>query len=130
MEQKPTSPRHVPPAPPAPSDEAREIHPVKMMKIGEDTIVGEDENNVVFSDFRARVLPSDVIVEEAAPAPKDLFAPEPVDSSGLPPLIEEPTTTQLVPPAVVKDSGEPSPTKPGKQTSSSVQKSGQSEPTA
>lgn len=111
-------------------EEPREVNVIKNMRKGEDTFSVSDENTVVFSDFRPRVVKADNNEVVTPEVPKDLYVPEPVDLLESDPKIEEITDPAVVQTPVPKAPGTASQNASGKQTSSSDPKNGPSEPSA
>ncbi len=109
-------------------EEIRTVHPFKLINRGEDTVVGED-NNVIFSDFSPRVIPSDVPDEEIDDlvSPKDVSAREPAPSPELPPPTEPTLSETTVPAPVDKGDGKKSQDATSSPSSSIDPKSGHEE---
>lgn len=68
------------------ANEPKEINPFYLMKKGEDSV--DKDDNVIFSDFRPQVVPSDTKAGKSRKkkdkAPKGGSAPEPVNSEETP----------------------------------------------
>lgn len=78
-------------------DEPRILTPFIRMDRGLGTVDPNDPNRIAFDDFSPRVLASetpDEVVEnlEIVPIPKASSAPEPVSSSGTPPVTTPPVS--------------------------------------
>lgn len=95
---------------------AREISPFKIINRGEDTVHGD---NVVFSDFSPRVLPSDG--PDVETVPKGESAPGPVPSSESVQTAGQTTSDTSVQTPASKEAGT---SEAGKQTSSSAPNDG------
>lgn len=112
--------------------EVREVHPFKVINRGEDTVVGDDDN-VVFSDFSPKVVPSSTPEREVEKVvdPKVEFAPEPAASETLLTPPTEPTSLATpVPAPADSDTGKSKSDDPTSPSSSTDPKSGQDEPPA
>lgn len=110
-------------------DEATKITPFKIIRPGEDTVDLDDE--VQFADFRPRVVPSDTPDEEPVEmAPKAVSAPAPAPSPESTQTTVQKASEELAQQLADSDAGGSSVSESGKRDSSSVQKSGPSEPPA
>lgn len=104
-----------------PEDAATKLNPFKIINAGEDTLDGDD---VVFADFRPKIIPSDTPDEIVDPAPKASSAPAPAPSSESTQTIVQRASEELVQELADEDGGQPNPTESSSQASSSDTKSG------
>lgn len=104
------------------AEEPKTITPFKLMNAGEDTLGPDDE--VLFADFRPRVVPSDTPDEVEDADPKVESAPELAPYSESTQTPEPQTSEKSVPTPAEEGAGQSSPQGNGKQNSSSGLKSG------
>jgi hypothetical protein len=104
-----------------PEDTATKLTPFKLINAGEDTLDGDD---VVFADFRPKVVPSDTPDQIVQPAPKASSAPAPAPSSESTQTIAQRASEELAQELAEEEDGLPSPSESSLQTSSSATKNG------